>query len=66
MTEALIIDAGHFLRRVGETTERKSDRRFAAVLLTWQFRHKWEAAREAGDYDLLDQLDRDWRMLECL
>lgn len=66
MLEAVIIDGGYFLRRVGEPGERKKDRFFASKLLHMQLTAEYREARASDDWARLDQLDREWSMLQSL
>lgn len=64
--EAEVIDAGHFLQRIGTDEERPNDRRFAAALATMCLTHAYREARAAGDYEALAHLDREWAMVNAL
>lgn len=61
-----ILDASYFLHRVGEPDERPKDRAFAAKLGTMVLRYRFRLAREAGDYERMDDLEREFRYIECL
>lgn len=66
MPEAVVIDAGYFLRRVGEPDERPRDRHFCYRIGRWELDARWRAARAARDYEAMDSLEREERWLECL
>lgn len=61
-----LLDAGHFMRRIGTDREQKHDRRFAGRLISGQINILYRAAREAEDYEWMEQLDKELRWLECL
>jgi hypothetical protein len=63
---AIILDSRHFLDRVGSDSELPKDRHFCASLLMWQWRADWRIAKEAGDYDLMDRLDKNYEMIQSL
>lgn len=62
----MIIDASHFLKRVGTDAELPKDRKHCATLLRWQHRYNWRKAKADGDYERMERLERDWAMIECL
>lgn len=60
---AQIIDRSTFAQRVGESDERKQDRRFWAALAMWHWRRAWRLAQELQDFEALDRLDRDYEQI---
>lgn len=59
----MVIDAGYFMKRIGEPSECPCDRRFWSALSLWQWRADWKAAKERDDWSELDHLDRKYEMI---
>lgn len=62
----ILIDAGTFFERIGTDAERKRDRHFCARLLIGRNRIEMRKAREAGDWELMETLDREYGLIESL